>query len=158
MLAILTFSDTRTEENDEGGRLVRELLEAAGHVIVRSAIVRENLESVNAALDDVLADPRPAALVTTGGTGIAARDIAIDCVEKRLEKRLDGFGEAFRRLSWDEVGARSMLSRAVAGVAGGKLVACLPGSIKAVRLGMTALVLPMLPHAVDLLSGKTGHK
>lgn len=153
---VLTFSDTRTEENDTGGKLLVGLLSAAGHEVIAKRIVREDEATVRAALDEALATQADV-VVTTGGTGIAPRDIAIDVLERRFEKKLDGFGETFRRLSWDEVGARSVLSRATAGTVGTKLVAALPGSEKAVRLGTRDVLLPMLTHAVALLRGQTSH-
>jgi molybdenum cofactor biosynthesis protein B len=156
-IATITFSDSRTEADDEGGALLGVLLREAGHVVVAHAIVREDRDAIVAGIDAALARHDVDAIITSGGTGIAARDIAIEVVEPRLEKRLDGFGEAFRRLSHDQIGPRAMLSRAVAGVAAGKLVACLPGSPKAVRLAVSELLLPVLPHARDLLAGRTGH-
>jgi molybdopterin adenylyltransferase len=153
-VAVVTFSDTRTKETDTGGALVRALLTAAGHVVVHHMIVREDVGQVRSALTALLGSAA-VAVVTTGGTGIAPRDVAIDVLEDLFDKKLDGFGEAFRRLSWDQVGVRSILSRAIAGTVDGKLFVALSGSEKAVRLGMETLVLPMLPHAVALLSGSS---
>lgn len=155
-VAVLTFSDSRTEANDTGGKLLVSLLQAEGHLVLSKRIVREDAATVREAFDLALASDVDV-VVTTGGTGIAARDIAIDAIERRFDKKLDGFGEAFRRLSWDEVGARSLLSRATAGTVGAKLVAALPGSEKAVRLGLRDVLLPMLSHAVQLLRGQTSH-
>lgn len=158
-VATLTASDTRTEESDAGGRLLRELLEASGFVLAQHAIVREDEASLAAAFDALLADPTIDAVVSTGGTGIAPRDRTIDVLAPRLERELEGFGEAFRRLSWDEVGPRSILSRALAGTARGKVLVALPGSLGAVRLGVTAILAPVLAHAVALASGahRGGH-
>src|SRR4029077_16613842 len=97
------------------------------------------------------------AVVLTGGTGIAPRDRTIEVLAPLFEKTLDGFGEAFRRLSWDEIGPRSILSRAVAGVIRGRVVAALPGSLKAVRLGVEQVLAPTLAHATDLAPGRGGH-
>jgi molybdenum cofactor biosynthesis protein B len=156
-LAVVTFSDSRTEATDTGGALLASLLEAAGHLVVQRRLVREDEGAVRAAFADVLATDVDA-VITTGGTGIAPRDIAIDVLEPLFDKRLDGFGEAFRRLSWDQVGARSLLSRATAGTARGKLVVALPGSEKAIRLGINDVLLPFLPHAIALLRGDTQHR
>jgi len=157
-IAAITVSDTRTEADDEGGARLRERLEAAGFVVSHRAIVRDEPELVRAAIAKVCDHDLADAIVTTGGTGIAPRDTTYEAVDALLEKKLDGFGEAFRRLSWDEVGARSVLSRAVAGTYRGRLVAALPGSPKAVVLAVDRLLAPILPHAVGLLRGsKHGH-
>ncbi len=156
-LFTITFSDTRTAADDESGALLGSLLAAAGHEVVVHRIVREDEAAVGQALDEALAHDGVQAVVTTGGTGLAPRDLAGDLVAARLTRELPGFGEAFRRLSWEQVGARSVLSRAVAGAAGGRLLVALPGSVKAVRLVGEALLVPILPHAIDLLAGRTAH-
>jgi molybdenum cofactor biosynthesis protein B len=146
--AVLTVSDTRTLETDEGGRLVVELLESAGHTVVRRGIVPDEPDRVRGWLEEALADPQVQAVLTTGGTGIAPRDRTYEVVSGLLEKRLDGFGELFRMLSYQEIGPAAMLSRAVGGVARGKVVLAMPGSPAAVRLAMEKLVLPELGHLV----------
>lgn len=157
-VAAVTVSDTRTEKDDEGGAKLRAHLEAAGFVVSFRAIVPDEparlRELVAKVCDGDLAD----AIVTTGGTGIAPRDRTYEAVQGLLEKTLDGFGEAFRRLSWDEVGPRAVLSRAVAGVHRGRIVAALPGSPKAVALAVDQVLAPILVHAVALAKGtKHGH-
>ena len=99
-------------------------------------------------LQELLADPEVDAVITTGGTGISARDTTYEVVNRLIDKRLDGFGELFRMLSYEEIGAAAMLSRAVAGAAGSKFLACLPGSTNAVRLAMEKLLVPEMPHVV----------
>ena len=156
-VAAITVSDTRTAADDEGGARLRERLEAAGFVVPVRQIVRDEPEELRAAIARVCDEDLADAIVTTGGTGIAPRDRTYEAVCALLEKTLDGFGEAFRRLSWDEIGPRAVLSRAVAGTVGRCLVVALPGSTNAARLGARALVAPVLEHARDLLNGKTGH-
>jgi molybdenum cofactor biosynthesis protein B len=156
-VATLTLSDTRTPEDDEGGRLLGELLRAAGFEVVSHAIVREDEASIREAVLTRTGDPGVDALVLTGGTGVAPRDRTIEVVAPLFDKPIEGFGEAFRRLSWDQIGPRAILSRAAAGVIGGRIVAALPGSLKAVRLGVEALIAPTLGHAVDLAQGRTAH-
>jgi molybdenum cofactor biosynthesis protein B len=157
-VATLTLSDTRTPADDEGGRLLGELLAAAGFEVVSHAIVREDDAAIRAAvLERCSADV--GAVVLTGGTGVAPRDRTIEVLAPLFDKTIDGFGEAFRRLSWDQVGPRAILSRAAAGVVRGRVVAALPGSLKAVRLGVEQLLAPTLAHAVELAqsAGGGGH-
>jgi molybdenum cofactor biosynthesis protein B len=157
-VAAITVSDTRTAADDEGGARLRERLEAAGFVVPVRDIVRDEPEELRAVIARVCDGDLADAIVTTGGTGIAPRDRTYEAVCALLEKTLDGFGEAFRRLSWDEVGPRAVLSRAVAGIHRGRLVAALPGSPKAVVLAVDRVLAPILPHAVALARGeKHGH-
>ena len=156
-IATLTLSDTRTSADDEGGRLLGELLGAAGFTVVSHAIVREDEDTLRAAVVERCSAPDVSAVVLTGGTGIAPRDRTVEVLAPLFDKTIDGFGEAFRRLSWDQIGAAAILSRAAAGVVHGRVVAALPGSLKAVRLGVEQLLAPTLAHAVDLASGRAGH-
>ena len=147
-VAVLTISDTRTPETDTGGDVVEESLRGAGHEVVAREIVRDEAASIRTTLVDLLARSDVDAVVTTGGTGISARDTTYEVVERMIEKRLDGFGELFRVLSYEEIGAAAVLSRAVAGAVGSKFVASLPGSRNAVRLGMEKLLVPEIAHIV----------
>jgi molybdenum cofactor biosynthesis protein B len=156
-IATLTLSDTRTPEDDEGGALLGELLRAAGFSVVSHAIVREDLEGIRGAVEALVAGHSVDAVILTGGTGLAPRDHTIEAVAPLFEKTLEGFGEAFRRLSWDQIGPRGILSRAAFGVSRGVVVIALPGSPKAVRLGVEALIAPTLAHAVALASGRGVH-
>lgn len=156
-VATITLSDTRTVEDDEGGKLLGERLSAAGFEVVSHAIVREEPEAMRAHVQAMAIHAGVDAIVLTGGTGIAPRDRAIEVLTPLFDKTLDGFGEAFRRLSWDEIGAKAILSRAVAGTLNGRVIAALPGSPKAVRLAVDKLLAPVLGHAVDLASGRGGH-
>lgn len=144
--AVLTVSDTRTEVTDEGGRRVVEALETAGHRVVDRGIVPDEPDLVAARLSAWLGSGTVDLIVTTGGTGVSRRDTTVEVVERLLDKRLEGFGELFRMLSYREIGAAAMLSRAVAGTAGGTAIFALPGSPAAVRLAMEELVVPELPH------------
>ena len=148
----LTVSDTRTEETDTGGRAIRERLEAAGHSVSGHAIVRDEPSQVTAIVRERLADPATQVIITTGGTGISARDTTFEAVTALFEKRLDGFGELFRMLSFQEIGAAAMLSRATAGTVGRKAIFVLPGSPAAVRLAMDRLIVPELGHIVQQLA------
>lgn len=148
----VTVSDTRTEADDTSGRALRE--ELAAFVVTRHVIVPDEPERIVSLLREADCD----AVVLTGGTGIAPRDRTYEALTAIFDKTLDGFGEAFRRLSWAEIGPRAILSRATAGVVGTKLVFSLPGSEKAVRLGAKELIAPVLAHAVDLVNGRTKHK
>lgn len=147
--AVLTVSDTRTEATDASGRAVGDLLAGAGHHVVARAIVRDEPVEIDRALVAWLTHDDVDAILTTGGTGISRRDSTIDVVERHLEKRLEGFGELFRMLSYHDIGAAAMMSRACAGLARGRVLIALPGSEPAVRLAMTKLVVPELAHMVQ---------
>jgi len=146
--AVITISDTRTLETDTAGPAIVDLLQAAGHEVVGRTIVRDDADMVRGAIERQLADPTVQAIITTGGTGITSRDSTYEAVAAMLDKRLDGFGELFRMLSYEEIGAAAMLSRACAGLIGGRVVAALPGSEAAVRLAMDRLLIPELSHLV----------
>lgn len=148
---ILSASDTRTLENDESGRLIRSLLEAAGHEVRFHRVVPDEPAAIQAAVAEAEADPSLRVLVVSGGTGIAPRDGTYEALEELIERPLPGFGELFRMLSYREIGAAAMLSRAVAGVRGSRVLFSLPGSPAAVRLAMEKLILPELGHLVGQL-------
>jgi molybdopterin adenylyltransferase len=144
--AVLTVSDTRTLETDGGGQAIVAALEAAGHRIVAREIVKDEPVEVGRVLGEWIRDPGIELAITTGGTGISSRDGTVEVVLRYLDKRLDGFGELFRMLSFEEIGSAAMLSRAVAGLAHDTLLFALPGSPAAVRLAMEKLIVPELPH------------
>ena len=149
---VLTVSDTRTAANDLSGDAIVSLLSAAGHQVVARAIVRDDPQMVREAIARQLAtDPEggPHVIITTGGTGITSRDSTFEAIDAILEKRLDGFGELFRMLSFELIGPAAMMSRASAGLASGRIVVSLPGSEAAVRLAMERLLLPELGHLVQ---------
>jgi molybdopterin adenylyltransferase len=151
--AIVTVSDTRTPETDVSGVCIRALLEEAGHRVAGYTILPDEPGRIRAHLEELLALPGLDAVIVNGGTGLAPRDTTFEAIGALLEKRLDGFGELFRMLSYQQVGAAAMLSRAAAGVAGGKVVVSLPGAPAAVELAMQKLLLPELGHMVHLLRG-----
>ena len=149
---VLTVSDTRTEETDTGGRAVADLLLAGGHQVIGRRIVRDEPQMIRATIREQLASADVQAVIATGGTGISQRDTTFETISAMLDKRLDGFGELFRMLSYHEIGAAAMLSRASAGTAQGKIIFSLPGSENAVRLAMTKLIVPELGHVLREVS------
>jgi len=150
--AVLTVSDTRTPENDAGGQAIVALLHAAGHHVAEHRLTRDDPAAVRTALHAFLERRDVQAIITTGGTGIARRDSTYEAIAELFEKELVGFGELFRRLSFDEIGPAAMLSRATAGVVANRIVFMLPGSEKAVTLAMTKLIVPELRHVVGELT------
>jgi molybdenum cofactor biosynthesis protein B len=146
---VLTVSDTRRDETDTSGRAIRELLTAAGHTVAGHAIVRDEPDTVTEAVAAALADAATQVIITTGGTGITSRDGTFEAIDRLLDKRLEGFGELFRMLSYTEIGPAAMMSRATAGTASRKAIFVLPGSENAVRLAMTKLILPEVGHVVQ---------
>ena len=149
---VLTVSDTRTAETDTSGRAIRELLEAGGHRVSGHAIVRDEPAQVRAQVLAQCGNGATQVIITTGGTGITSRDGTYEAVTGLLEKRLDGFGELFRMLSYEEIGSAAMMSRATAGSTRGTVIFVLPGSENAVRLAMTRLIIPELAHVVQQVS------
>lgn len=147
----MTVSDTRTPATDASGDAIVRLAGEAGHRVGGRRIVRDEPEEIARAVRELAAQPGIDAIVTTGGTGLSGRDRTYESVTALHERRLDGFGELFRALSFAEIGPAAMLSRAVAGVVGGRIVFSLPGSEPAVRLALTRLILPVLPHVVEEL-------
>ncbi len=146
--AVLTVSDTRTPATDSGGQAIVDALTAAGHAVLERGIVRDEPEEIAGQLRGFLERSEIQVVLSTGGTGISSRDTTIEIVERLLTKRLDGFGELFRMLSYAEIGPAAMLSRATAGLAGETLIFAMPGSPHAVELAMSRLIVPELPHLV----------
>jgi molybdopterin adenylyltransferase len=144
---VITISDTRTPADDTSGAAIRDALQASGHAVVRYAIVRDEPDQIVALVRE-LAQANCQVVLTSGGTGIARRDSTFEAIDTMLEKRLPGFGELFRMLSYADIGPAAMLSRATAGLLGGTLIFCMPGSTGAVRLAMEKLILPELPHLI----------
>jgi len=144
---VITISDTRTPETDTSGAAIRALLEAAGQTVIRYQLVKDEPNAI-AALVRELSDSGCQVILTNGGTGIARRDSTFEAIDALIEKRLPGFGELFRMLSYADIGPAAMLSRATAGTIGSALVFCMPGSTSAVRLAMEQLIIPQLPHLI----------
>ncbi len=148
-VGVLTASDTRGAETDESGRVIRDLLTAAGHRVEYYEVLPDDPGRIREALLENLQNLD--AVIVNGGTGIAARDSTIEAVRGLLDKELEGFGELFRYLSYQQIGSAAFLSRALAGIARGKIVASLPGSPDACRLAMEKLLVPELSHMAHLL-------
>ncbi|MFQ6060478.1 MAG: molybdenum cofactor biosynthesis protein B [Thermoplasmata archaeon] len=145
--AIITISDTRTKETDGSGAIIRELLEGEGHELSAYHIVKDEMEAIR---EGVLASLRISdVVICNGGTGISPRDVTIEALTPLMSIRIEGFGEIFRSLSFQEIGPSAILSRALAGVIGKNLLFCLPGSPSAVRLAMERLILPEVGHMLS---------
>ena len=140
------MSDSRAGRDDASGNAIREMVEAAGHRIVDSTLVRDDVAAIRAAVRRLLATAGVDVVVTTGGTGFSPRDVTLDALGPLLERAVEGFGELFRMLSYQQVGAAAMLSRAAAGLVGTRALFLLPGSPKAVTLAMEELILPEAAH------------
>lgn len=146
------MSDTRTEATDTSGRAIRELLEREGHTVSGHIIVRDEPEDVKRTVQYQVDSPDTMIVLTTGGTGITTRDGTFEAIDGLLEKRLYGFGELFRMLSYEDIGPAAMMSRAIAGTVGQTAIFVMPGSENAVRLAMTKLILPQLGHVVQQIT------
>lgn len=152
-VAVVTVSDTRTLDTDTSGQYLRQSVETAGHRLARHLIVPDEPEEVASALEE-LARGEARIIIFNGGTGIAPRDNTYDVLSQTLEKTLPGFGELFRFLSYQEIGAAAFLSRATAGVYRNRVVFSLPGSPQAVRLAWEKLIQPELEHLAWLVAGQ----
>jgi len=146
--AVITISDSRTEADDESGVLIKQRLVVDGHEVADYTLLRNDPAAIAAKLQELVEREDVQVIITSGGTGIGRRDVTIDTVEPMLAKRLDGFGELFRQLTYEEIGTGSIMSRALAGVIGGKVIFCFPGSPGAATLAMDRIILPELGHVV----------
>jgi molybdenum cofactor biosynthesis protein B len=151
---VLTVSDTRDESTDKSGQAIKNLLAEHGHSLAGYRIVKDEPAEIESLIKQTLNEGAVEAVIVNGGTGIAPRDGTYEVIDRLLEKRLDGFGEIFRFLSYQDIGSAAMMSRAVAGASNGKVLISLPGSTGAVDLGMRRLVLPELGHMVTQLKGQ----
>ncbi|QWU14079.1 molybdenum cofactor biosynthesis protein B [Paenibacillus sophorae] len=146
---IITVSDTRTMDTDKGGRLIETLLEESGYKIAGRTIIKDDYDDIRELIHECAGDSGIEAVLLTGGTGIAPRDTTFEAVKSLLDKEMPGFGEIFRYLSFaEDIGTAAILSRAVAGTIGSTAVFSMPGSVGAVRLAMTRLIIPELRHVM----------
>jgi molybdenum cofactor biosynthesis protein B len=157
-LFVITASDSRTPETNQGGRLVVELATRAGYLIAGESLLADEVEAIRATVSGVMARAEADAILITGGTGLARRDATVEAVTGLLEKRIDGYGELFRMLSFAEIGPAAMLSRALAGTIGRTALFVMPGSPAGVRLAMERLILPELPHLLGQLRRTGAHR
>jgi molybdenum cofactor biosynthesis protein B len=148
--AILVVSDTRTAESDRSGPVIRSCIEEAGHHVVVHRIVSDDRERIGSSVRMFADDGTIDAVIISGGTGLAPRDVTYEAVSELFSKTIDGFGELFRALSFQQIGAAAMLSRAVGGLISRTVVYALPGSPPACELALRELILPELGHAVSL--------
>lgn len=153
--AVITASNTRTEKTDDSGRYAQRALRDAGHRVAFYAVVKDESDALRGALETALG--KASVVIVNGGTGLSPTDVTIETVAPLLDKRMDGFGELFRWLSYRDIGSAAILSRALAGVIGEAFVACLPGSPGAVRLALEEVLLPELGHIVQQISRAGAH-
>lgn len=146
--AVVIISGTRTEKTDESGKLIMQALKSSGHKVVSYSILKNDAALIGNKLSELLGEEGLQVIITSGGTGASRLDITVEAVFSILEKKLDGFGELFRFLTYREIGTPSIMSRAMAGVARGKVIICLPGSVGAVKLAMEKIILPEIGHLV----------
>jgi len=146
--AVLVISDSRTEKTDESGKFLLQKLADGGHSVASFTLLKNDPVAIRQKLEELLDRSEVQAVITSGGTGASHRDVTIETVSPLLEKKLDGFGELFRSLSYQDIGTSSILSRAMAGVARGKAIICLPGSLGATKLALDKIILPEIGHLV----------
>lgn len=149
---VITCSDTRTSETDTSGYRIMHMLKDAGHVVVAYHLVKDEPAKIKAKIKDALTNKKIHAIIVNGGTGISKRDSTFEAVDAMLEKRLVGFGEIFRYLTYQDIGSPAIMSRATAGIIKGRILFSTPGSENAVKLAMEKLILPELGHLVNELN------
>ncbi|MDP2920063.1 MAG: MogA/MoaB family molybdenum cofactor biosynthesis protein [Dehalococcoidia bacterium] len=146
--AVVTTSDSRTEKEDESGKLIKDRLVASGHKVAYYGILKNDAVAIRTTIVELLQREDVQVIITSGGTGLSHRDVTVDTLTSLLEKKLDGFGELFRHLTYQEIGAGAVLSRALAGVTNGKVIICIPGSLGAATLAMDKIIIPEIGHMV----------
>jgi len=146
--AVVIISDSRTQENDESGKFIIQTLKDNGHKVLTYLILKNDADSIYQTIDELLCENNLQVVITSGGTGVSHRDVTIETVLPVLDKIMDGFGELFRNLTYNEIKTGSIMSRAMAGVSQGRVIICLPGSLGAVTLAMNQIILPEIGHMV----------
>jgi molybdenum cofactor biosynthesis protein B len=149
---VITCSDTRTADTDTSGKLIMHLLKEQGHEVSAYHLVKDEPAQIRARIEEAVKNEAVQAIIINGGTGISSRDSTFEAVDALLEKRLDGFGELFRYLTYQDIGSSAIMSRATAGLYRGRIIFSTPGSEGAVHLAMEKLILPELPHIIQQLS------
>lgn len=146
--AVLVTSDSRTEETDESGKLIKQRLADKGHQVVYYCILKNDTTMLKNKINELVKQDGVQVIITSGGTGLSHKDVTVDTIQQMLEKKLDGFGELFRQLTYQELGTASIMSRATAGVINGKIIICFPGSLGAALLAMDKIILSEIGHLV----------
>jgi molybdopterin adenylyltransferase len=146
--AVITTSDSRTEKDDESGKFIKQRLTDNGHNVTDYTILKNDTRAIREKIEKLLKRDDVQVIITGGGTGLSKRDVTVNTIAPMLEKQLDGFGELFRQLTYQEIGTGSIMSRAIAGVANGKVIICIPGSLGAATLAMDKIILPEIGHLV----------
>jgi molybdopterin adenylyltransferase len=146
--AVITTSDNRTEKDDESGKLIKQRLTDNGHKVTDYTILKNDAMAIREKIEELMKRDDVQVIITGGGTGLSKRDVTVNTIAPMLEKQLDGFGELFRQLTYQEIGTGSIMSRAIAGVANGKVIICIPGSLGAATLAMDKIILPEIGHLV----------
>ena len=146
--AVVIISDSRTEQDDESGKLIKQRLADNGHKVMSYGILKNDADAIRVKIEELIGREGLQVIITSGGTGASHRDVTVDTIEPMLEKHLDGFGELFRHLTYQEIGTGSILSRAIAGIIRGKVILCFPGSLNAATLAMDKIILPEIGHLV----------
>ena len=146
--AVIIISDSRTEQTDESGKYIMDSLKEAGHTITSYSIIKNDASEIIDKIGNIFKDNPTQVIITSGGTGASHMDITIETITPILEKKMEGFGELFRNLTYQEIGSGSILSRAMAGVIKGRIIISLPGSLEAVKLAMGKIIIPEITHLV----------
>jgi len=146
--SVIIVSDSRTEQNDESGKHIMQVLKKHGHEVLSYVLLKNDAEAMQNRLNELFDEESLQVIITSGGTGISHRDVTVETISPIFDKSIDGFGELFRFLTYQQINTGSIMSRAMAGIAYGKVIICLPGSLGAVSLAMEKIILPEIGHMV----------